>query len=69
MSHPPSGTPLPNLILNPGGALPQNPLPQGAHGSTESHEQGGSPILQDRDDRDDRADADADADDDDDDDG
>eukprot|EP00971_Amphidinium_carterae_P012832 252906-Amphidinium_carterae.1 len=30
MSHPPSGTPLPNLILHPGGALPQNPHSQGA---------------------------------------
>eukprot|EP00971_Amphidinium_carterae_P117844 2334441-Amphidinium_carterae.1 len=34
MSHPPSGTPLPHLILNPGGALPQNPHPRGAFGST-----------------------------------
>eukprot|EP00971_Amphidinium_carterae_P119232 2361813-Amphidinium_carterae.1 len=34
MNHQPSGTPLPNLILNPGGALPQIPHPQGGHGST-----------------------------------
>eukprot|EP00971_Amphidinium_carterae_P203287 4034157-Amphidinium_carterae.2 len=34
MSHPPSGNPLPNLRVNPGGAVPQIPHPQGGHGST-----------------------------------
>eukprot|EP00971_Amphidinium_carterae_P288678 5732145-Amphidinium_carterae.1 len=43
MSHPPSGTPLPNLILNPGGALPQNPHPWGA--SHHGKDQGNGKIV------------------------